>query len=127
LAPEEGSQTLKAKAPGHHSRASGVNQWYVRHDLPNHLYDLLVRASCQAYFGEPHAGGGGVEPQQSDAPLTDLANRVQYPLATPSKHDLSSTPYKTEVALDCDIHHKVKIFLCQIEKTPQNPVGVVVA
>jgi hypothetical protein len=31
------------------------------------------------------AQGGGVEPQWLMKPLTDLANRVQYPLATPSK------------------------------------------
>lgn len=36
------------------------------------------------------AEGGGVEPQWLK-PLTDLAGRVQYPLATPSKHVLHST------------------------------------
>jgi hypothetical protein len=37
-------------------------------------------------LGEWSAEGGGIEPQWLIRPLTGLTGRVQYPLATPSKH-----------------------------------------
>jgi hypothetical protein len=70
------------------------------------IIGLLMRES-QAYFGEKRAEGGGIELEAfsrrkrsesllpksraksrdlaADAPLTDFADRVQYPLETPSK------------------------------------------
>src|SRR5947207_2120808 len=101
----------KAKAPDHHSGVTGVRaSGYFGHGSPSK--PMLARSDplVKVYFSERNTAGGGVELEAfsrreqsrsllaksrakprdlvADGPLTDLTDRVQYPLATPSKHDL---------------------------------------
>jgi len=101
----------QAKAPDHHSGANSVRtSGYFEHGSPSKPMVARPDPVVKVYFSERNTAGGGVELEAfsrrersgsllpksrakprdlvADGPLSDLTDRVQYPLATPSKHDL---------------------------------------
>jgi hypothetical protein len=86
------AETTKSKAPGITPGLLAYRQWVPRNTVRDYRVSLCAR-DVKAIYVSDCTEGGRLELQRLMKPLIGFADRVQYPLETPSKHGTRGTIY----------------------------------